>query len=174
VLIAAIVLAVGAAIGVIVAAMLRQPTPADAPVAIVAIPAPAADGPECAKLSAALPQRLGDFERAPVAEPAPAGTAAWRASTDGEPVILRCGVDRPLEFVAGSPLQAVDDVAWFRVADPATGDRPGGRTTWFVVDRPVYVALTLPPGSGPTPIQEISRVVAESLPAKDVDPAPIG
>jgi len=42
------------------------------------------------------------------------------------------------------------------------------------VDRPVYVALTLPPGSGPTPIQEISRLIATTLPARAVDPAPVG
>ena len=52
--------------------------------------------------------------------------------------------------MVGSPLQVVDDVPWFRVAE-----RPA-RTTWFAVDRPVYVALTLPDGSGPTPIQLLS------------------
>jgi Protein of unknown function (DUF3515) len=36
----------------------------------------------------------------------------------------------------------------------------------------VYVALTLPEGSGPMPIQEISQAIAKSLPAKAVDPAP--
>ena len=45
-------------------------------------------------------------------------------------------------------------------------------STWFAVDRPVYIALTLPQGSGPTPIQEISDVIAKSLPAKAIDPAP--
>jgi hypothetical protein len=80
-------------------------------------------------------------------------------------VILRCGLDRPIAFVLGSPLQVVDAVQWFEVADQ-------GRSTWFAVDRPVYVALTLPQGSGPTPIQEISRVVAKTLPAKPVDPGP--
>jgi hypothetical protein len=67
-------------------------------------------------------------------------------------------------------------VQWFRVgeegagSDPATDQR---RSTWFAVDRPVYVALTLPQGSGPTPIQAISEVIAKSLPAKQIDPAPV-
>ena len=99
----------------------------------------------------------------PAVEPAPPGAAAWTA--DGEPVILRCGLDRPAEFVVGSPLQVVDAVQWFELADQ-------GRSTWFAVDRPVYVALTLPQGSGPTPIQEISDVIAKSLGAKPIDPAP--
>ena len=102
-----------------------------------------------------LPERLGDFRRAPAADPAPPGAAAWRATPDGEAVILRCGLQRPAEFVVGSPLQVVDEVSWFEIAaeagaggDPGAGD---GRSTWFAVDRPVYVALTLPAGSGPTP-----------------------
>jgi hypothetical protein len=41
------------------------------------------------------------------------------------------------------------------------------------VDRPVYVALTLPDGSGPTPIQLISAAVAKAMPAVPVNPAPV-
>ncbi len=72
----------------------------------------------------------------------------------------------PAEFVVGSPIQVVDAVQWFEVADQ-------GRSTWFAVDRPVYVALTLPQGSGPTPIQAISEAIAKSLPATPIDPAPV-
>ena len=63
--------------------------------------------------------------------------------------------------------QVVDTVQWYEVADQ-------GRSTWFAVDRPVYVALTLPQGSGPTPIQDISQVIAKTLGAKPIDPAPVG
>ena len=109
---------------------------------------------------------MGDYHRAPAAEPAPAGAAAWQSDPASEPVILRCGLDRPIEFVVGSPIQVVDAIQWFEVADQ-------GRSTWFVVDRPVYVALTLPQGSGPTPIQQISEVIAKTMSAKPVDPAPV-
>ena len=64
-----------------------------------------------------------------------------------------------------------DPVGEAGVGNDPVGDQ--GRSTWFAVDRPVYVALTLPEGSGPTPIQEISRVIAKSLSAKAVDPAPV-
>jgi len=80
-------------------------------------------------------------------------------------VILRCGLDRPLDFVVGAPTQVVEPVAWFELTD-------ADRSTWFAVDRPVYIALTLPSGSGPTPIQEISQTIAKTMPAKAVDPAP--
>jgi hypothetical protein len=137
------------------------------------VPAPEADSAECRTLVDALPEQLGDYRRAPAAQPAPPGAAAWAA--EGEPVILRCGLDRPAEFVVGSPIQVVDAVKWFRVGEAgAGGDQPAGQghSTWFAVDRPVYVALTLPQGSGPTPIQEISAAIAKSLPTKSIDPAP--
>jgi hypothetical protein len=46
------------------------------------------------------------------------------------------------------------------------------RSTWFAVDRAVYVALTLPSGSGPTPIQTLSDTIAAKLPATPIDPGP--
>lgn len=165
VLIVALVIAVAALAGVLgLAATRRTPAP---PVAIAAVPAPRADSPECRGLLDALPAALGEFNRAAAAEPVPAGTAAWRADPDGEPVILRCGLDRPADFVVGTPIQVVDQVQWFRAQDP-----DADRSTWFTVDRPVYVALTLPTGSGPTPIQAMSEVIARTMPAVAVAPGP--
>jgi Protein of unknown function (DUF3515) len=162
-LIAAILVAAGAIIGILVVAVLRQSPPGRQPVAIASVPAPSGDSADCRALLGALPDQLGDYRRAPAAQPAPQGAAAW--TTGGEPIILRCGLERPAEFVVGSPLQVVDAVQWFELADQ-------GRSTWFAVDRPVYLALTLPQGSGPTPIQEVSGIIAKSLPAKPIDPAP--
>jgi hypothetical protein len=162
-LIAAIVVAAGAIIAILVLAVQRQPPPSQQAVVIASVPAPKADSAECRTLLGALPDRLGDYRRAPAAQPAPPGAAAWKS--DAEPVVLRCGLDRPADFVVGSPLQVVDAVQWFEVADQ-------GRSTWFAVDRSVYVALTLPQGSGPTPIQEISDIIAKALPAMPIDPAP--
>ena len=64
--------------------------------------------------------------------------------------------------------------AYIKALRAKDGHHTAGYTTWFAVDRPVYVALTLPQGSGPTPIQEISDAIAKSLPAKPIDPAPVG
>lgn len=175
-MIAAIAVAVAAVGSILVFAALRQAPPTEKPVAIVSVPAPQAEGADCRALVDALPERLGDYERVAVADPAPPAAAAWRVTPEGEAAILRCGLDRPAEFVLGSPLQVVDEVSWFRVGEAGAGGDAGadqGRSTWFAVDRPVYVALTLPSDSGPTPIQEISRVIAKSLPAKKVDPGPV-
>lgn len=98
------------------------------------------------------------------------GATAWRTGPNSTPVILRCGLDRPAEFVVGSAIQVVDRVQWFQVA-AQNPDEPG-RSTWYTVDRPVYVALTLPSGSGPTAIQELSDVIDHTIPAVPIDPAP--
>ena len=192
VLISALVVAVGAVVAVLAVAAVRQRQPAPEPIAISTVPAPRAESPECGALIGALPDQLGDYQRAPVVEPTPPGTAAWQSDAGGEALILRCGLDRPAEFVVGAPLQMVDAVQWFRVgesaagapgagetgaAGPATGETAAGegaagRSTWFAVDRPVYVALTLPAGSGPTPIQRLSAAIAETLPEQPIDPAP--
>jgi Protein of unknown function (DUF3515) len=168
VLFAAVAVAVAALIAVLTIAALKQNSPAQPPVAIASVPAPQADDPLCHALLRELPGELGDYRRAQTADPTPVGAAAWQAHPDAEPVILRCGLERPADFVVGTPLQVVDAVQWFRV-DEGQAD---GRSTWYAVDRPVYVALTLPQGSGPTPIQQISAVVAATLPAEPIDPAP--
>jgi hypothetical protein len=139
----------------------RRPAP---PMPLATVPAPHADSGPCRAVLAALPVDLGDYQRAELAEPAPQGAAAWTAG-DGAAVVLRCGLDRPADFVVGSPLQVVDHVQWFEV-------REGDRATWYVVDRSVYLALTLPPGSGPTPIQELSDLIAEKLQAVPIRPGP--
>lgn len=163
-LIAALLLAV-LAVGAVLALAATRRTP-PAPVPIAAVPAPAAEGPECRALVATLPDRLGDYRRAQTAQPTPSGTAAWRTEDSGtDPVILRCGLDRPEEFVVGAPIQVVNEVQWFRIAD--TESR---RSTWLCVDRPVYMALTLPDGSGPSPIQTLSEVIERTMPAIPIRP----
>lgn len=173
-LIAALVVAVAGIATVLVVAVLRQQSAPRQPVPVAAVPAPQATSPECADLLAGLPDELDDQARAPLADPAPPGAAAWRAEDGGEPIVLRCGVGRPAEFVTGAPVQMVDDVQWFRVSESGADatDAVQARSTWYAVDRGVYVALTLPQGSGPTPIQLVSSAIAKALPAKPVTPGP--
>jgi Protein of unknown function (DUF3515) len=169
VMIGALALAVATIGTILVVAVTRQST--FPPVVIPAAPAPQSASPACQALIAALPQRLGDFERAAVAQPAPDGASAWRSEADKEPVVMRCGLARPDEFVVGSPIQGVDRVLWFEVAAQSAGD--SARSTWYTVDRPVYVALTLPAGSGPVPIQELSAVIDRTIAAVPIDPAQV-
>jgi len=164
-LIAAVALAV-VAIGAILAIAATRHAPPQ-PVVLPAVAAPQATNAACRALADALPQRLGDYQRASLAQPAPPGAAAWRTGPDGEPVVLRCGLDRPAEFVVGSPIQVVQ---WFEVPGGRQSAGEAGRSTWYTVDRPVYVALTLPAGSGPTPIQQLSEVIDHTVAAVPIDP----
>jgi hypothetical protein len=163
VLIAGVAVAIAAVIVVLVIAV-QQRRPQQQPQVIPAVPAPQAETPECHALLAVLPQRLGDYQRL---TPVPPGTAAWRTSRDPDPIVLRCGLDRPSDFVVGAAIQVVDAVQWFQAPDPG-----GSRATWFAVDRPVYVALTLPQGTGPTPIQQISEVISATMPPVPIRPGP--
>lgn len=167
-MIAALVLAVATIGAILVLAATRHPR--QQPVTLPAVAAPHAASPACKALIDALPEQLGSFRRAEIAQPAPESAGAWRSVNNAEPVIMRCGLERPDEFVVGSPIQVVDTVQWFRVGDRGSTD--AGTTTWYTVDRPVYVALTLPTGSGPVPIQDLSRIIDRIITAVPIDPAP--
>ena len=168
VLLTAILVALIAVIAILVFATKTTNGESDhSPVAIPSAPAPQADSPSCRELIAALPDALGTFKRAEVMQPAPAGAAAWREPTSTEPVIMRWGMDRPAEFVVGSPIQVVNDVQWFQLVD-----KHSDSSTWISVDRPVYVILTLPQQSGPSPIQSLSDVIAKVMPAQPIRPGP--
>jgi len=164
-MIAALAVAALAVVALLVVAAVRQTPEQPRRVPVASVPAPQADGDACRALLNVLPDSLGDYQRATLADPAPAGAAAWQSESQTDPVILRCGLERPVDFVAGTPVQVVDEVSWFRIGEE-------GRSTWITVDRPAYVALTLPDGSGPTPIQLISTAVAEAMPAVPPSPGP--
>ena len=143
---------------------------ASEPVTAVTIPAPGAETTECLSLVEALPDALGDAERVALNEPAPPGAAAYRMP-DAEPVVVRCGLPAPPTFTVGATLQEVNGVQWFNEADP---DPAVTSSTWVAVDRPQYVAVTLPGGSGTGPIQDLSDALSAGLEAVDPRPAPIG
>lgn len=167
-MIAALALAVLTIVAILALAAIRHTS--GQPVTLPAAPAPQAGSPACQALMAALPKRLGDFQRAELAHPAPESASAWRSGTATEPVVMRCGLERPAEFVVGSPIQVVDKVQWFEVAEQ--GSLEEGKSTWYTVDRPVYVAITLPANSGPVPIQDLSGVIDRTITAVPIDPAP--
>ncbi|MGC5161203.1 DUF3515 domain-containing protein [Rhodococcus sp. DT1] len=166
----AIALPVALLVGVVVAAVFVARTPVNSPVGLGPVPAPDAESESCTSLLGALPEDLGDYTRAELADPAPAGAAAWQ-SADGGEVVLRCGLERPAEFDQAAALTVIDQVQWFEISGAQQGI---DASTWFAVDRPVYVALTVPNGSGPTPLQDVSASIAETLPQQEIDPAPIG
>ncbi|WP_137724287.1 DUF3515 domain-containing protein [Prescottella subtropica] len=165
----AVALPVALVIGIIAAAAIANRSPALEPVGLGPVEAPAATSPECGTLMAELPENLGDYTRAELRDPAPEATAAWQQA-EGDPVVLRCGLPRPPEFDQAAALSVVDGVQWFEISGAPQGI---DASTWYAVDRGVYVALTVPNGSGPTPLQDASAAVAQVLPAQPLDPAPV-
>lgn len=161
---AAVGVAVVAVVAVIVAAAVvnsRPTTSVDDPLPVSAVEAPGATTPACAALDAALPDQLGGLPRRTIQQgddPSLTGVAAW-----GEPaVILRCGVPTPGELTCSSSVQEVDGVAWL----PISG---GGDTSYFVVDRSVRIALTIPDEVTSTgPWQDASTLIAATLPERDI------
>ena len=133
------------------------------PVALVPVPAPSAGSPDCESLVRNLPATLQSgstvLSKAPLAEPAPPASAAW-TDQRSEPVVLRCGLDRPAELTPDTQkLRAITGVQWL----PVEGENA---TTWYVVDRPVYVALTVPVDAGTGPLQDISTTIGKVLSRK--------
>jgi hypothetical protein len=137
--------------------------PRTGPLALAGVDAPDANAPECAKLVGALPAKLpskGDeLARLPLADPAPPAAAAW-AGDRGEPVVLRCGLPKPEHAPTESLREissAISKVKWLLVEGE-------GASTWYTVDRPVYVALTIPDDAGTGVVQEMSETIARVLP----------
>jgi len=161
--------------GVLVASVVLQRDPAPAAdtqrLAVSAVPVPAAASADCARLLSGLPQEIESAgvmtPRRALADPVPPGTVAWGGeaarngdTADGDPadqpIVLRCGLPRPAELTPTSVLLDVDGVEWLEL--------PGaGATTWVVVDRAVYIGLTLPDGAGSAAIQDVSRGVKITL-----------
>ena len=175
VLVAAIALAALLAVGVAALGVLigsggepsgpspQQEAARRGPLAVPAEPAPQAQSAACSGLISALPQRLVvhgvPLPRRPLAGPAP-GSLAW-GDDQHDPVVVRCGVQRPPELRPTSQLTDVSGVEWLQ--------RPeGGSTTWIVVDRPVHAAVTVPDDAGTGPLQDLSTAVAQKLPKKPV------
>ncbi|MFI9815787.1 DUF3515 domain-containing protein [Saccharothrix variisporea] len=135
------------------------------PVALVPVPAPKAESEECKALLSKLPMQLVSngvqMPRRELAAPAPAGAVAW-GDAKHEPIVLRCGLDRPSELTQTSDLRLISDVQWLVISQ-------ADASTWYVVDRPAYVALTVPADAGTGPLQDISTTIRDTLPAVPVD-----
>lgn len=158
----AVALAAGVAVLAIVTRSGQEAQPDNGPLPLVPVPASQADSPECATLIPALPAQLisngATLDRREIAEPAPPATVAWGAP---DAIVLRCGLDRPPELTQTAQLRVVSGVQWL----PVEGQ---GASTWYVVDRDVYVALTVPDSAGTGPLQTVSDTVAATL-----KPAPL-
>nr|WP_253854802.1 DUF3515 domain-containing protein [Prauserella alba] len=134
------------------------------PLPLVSIPAPESGSDACRRMLEAVPDQLTSsgerLQRRELADPAPPATAAWGRDS---PVVLRCGLDRPPELKRTSSLRQINGVQWLHVPDDTSPS-----ATWYVVDRPVFLALTVPEGTGTGPLQRMSDLADETM--KQVSP----
>ena len=131
-------------------------TPSTGPLGAVTVSPPpndpAAQGP-CTALIGALPLRLAGLDVRPaVSKPSSPFIVAW-----GQPaIVLRCGTARPRGFTTTSEVIAVNGVNLFP-------DKQGDATVFTVVDRPVYLDVTVPASYPQPPLGPLMTVVAKTL-----------
>ena len=133
---------------------------ADLPVLEVPVPpvTPAADA-ACPAFMTDLPSELAGEQSRRVRSDTPYAYA-W-----GEPpVVLRCGVDRPAAFVRDSPLYDLNGVSWF------VDDSDPDQYVWTVVDRAVYVELTVPAEVDSAPAIALGPLITATLPRQQPQP----
>ena len=133
----------------------QQQTPVDSYTA-----ATSADAGRCATLMAALPESFEGFGTKQV----DGDTATWKGSDGGDPVTVRCGVDRPSELAPSSRLQTVNGVQWF-ITD--TIENRG--QAYVCVDHRPYVALWVPVSGGNSSITDVSAAIGRVLPTGPLD-----
>ena len=160
-------LSIALVFGVIFGAKYVFESAAKAPVAISPIKSEYADSPQCGGVIDTLPEEFMGHPRAEVAEPVPAGAAAWASSSEQQ-VTLRCGVDLPLQYTAYSQPQEIDGDRWLQVRDMTPGST---MTTWYNTDHFPTVAVTTVDDAQPTGLkQALDKLDSES---PQPQPAPL-
>jgi hypothetical protein len=123
------------------------------PITVSAPPAAAAAQAPCAQVLSALPVQLGPLTpRVVHTRPDSPNVVAW-----GDPaVVLRCGVARPAAFVPTSDVYNIGNVYWLAV-------KQKGATVWTVIDRAVYVEVTIPEKQAFQPLPLLGKAIASEL-----------
>lgn len=169
-IIIALILSVLLALSVVIGARVLLGPAGQQQVAMSTLPAPEADSAQCAALVEQLPAEAFGHVRARIAEPVPAGTAAW-ASSELERVTLRCGVDMPFQYTDLADTVEAEGSTWLPVADVTAGS---SLETWYSVDRFPVVAITADSestGGADNPVSPFAAAVAE-LEQRDGEPFP--
>jgi hypothetical protein len=109
----------------------------------------------CARVISALPLQLAGLDlRRTVSNPPSASLVAW----GDPPIVLRCGVARPRELnpTLSKQLFQIDGVLFLP-------DRGSSTTVWTVVDRSIYLDITVPNSYRQPPLGPIANAVARVL-----------
>jgi hypothetical protein len=107
-------------------------------VAMGPVDAPAADSDTCSTIADSLPGKTSDYRSVDVADPAPAGAAAYRDS-GGTELTVRCGVNLPAQYSTLSETASYGGLDWLQVTDATPGS---DLTTWYSVGATPVIAVT--------------------------------
>jgi hypothetical protein len=166
-----IMLVAGLIVGLVVVNTSKDNKPAASPsttpsgplpaITVSAPPSNAATVAPCTKVLAQLPVSLGGLAgRVVHPQPDSPFVVAW-----GDPaVVLRCGVARPVDLVAGSSAETIlTDGVDFLVKPRAEADKDP--YVFTVIDRAVYVEVQVPVSYTQPPTAPIADAIAKALPA---------
>lgn len=111
----------------------------------------------CQRLAPQLPRTLGGADLNSAASRPPLAIS-WGKP----PLVLECGVPRPPQLAPYSTAQLIGSgdnlsVNWLPIPH-------GSATDWIVIDRSVYLRLTVPNDYATPPINALSNVIARTLP----------
>jgi hypothetical protein len=133
---------------------------ADLPVLEVPVPPVTAESDAaCPAFMTDLPVELAGERSRPVRSDTPYAYA-W----GDPPIVLRCGVERPAGFVRDAQLFTLSGVSWF------VDDSDPERYVWTVVDRAVYVELTVPADVDSEPANALGALITATLPSREPQP----
>lgn len=137
----------------------------------VTVSAPTPSGPaasQCRSLLTRLPERVAGQSAQPV-DPSNAPAAAW----GDPPIVLRCGVGRPVALRANSACFEVNSIGWFAQQDgrPFTGDEQvTDELVFTTIGRTPYVEVRVPPAYQPAADALVDVSSAVSSATKELHP----
>lgn len=161
-------LAVLMIVGVLAGAKYYTHRAEKAPVSVTALPAPDAESEQCNSFIGALPSKVAGLGRVDVADPAPAGAAAYSKGSDKQ-VTIRCGVQAPLQYTELAHTVDVDGTSWLRIDDTTDGST---LKTYYAVSHTPTVAVTVSDDRDPR--KDLTSALSKTTgPAPRISDAPL-
>ncbi|MFT4127018.1 MAG: DUF3515 domain-containing protein [Gordonia sp. (in: high G+C Gram-positive bacteria)] len=147
-------------VGFIAFAALRSADDGEVSTPIDAFATTSSTTADCADFLAALPTRFDGFGSKQIS----AGAARWAGADVGDPILVRCGVQRPGGLSPTSALHVVNGIQWL-----ITDTVDGRGNAYVCVDHRPYVALWAPISSGNAATVDVSAAIGTVLTSGPLD-----
>ncbi|MFP7664139.1 MAG: DUF3515 family protein [Corynebacterium pyruviciproducens] len=131
----ALVLAVVFVVAVLFGAKFVYSKAASGPTVVTDLGYEESSSAECSQFIEALPDKIGRYKQVPIADPVPAGAAAYKKGLEDE-LTVRCGMPTPTYASAASHVTENSNAQWLRVSDNS------GNATWYSLNVRPTIAIT--------------------------------